>query len=99
MPSHLPEQAIRQRIDQQLDAAGWAIQDLKELNLSAEQQSRFDKAKQFISQSCSNPLPFTYETISIETNFRDQRNPDSRACLEAFRDKSLPEPSPNRLAA
>ncbi len=30
-----PEDKARQRIDQKLDQAGWVIQDMKQLNLSA----------------------------------------------------------------
>ena len=30
-----PEQLARQQIDQQLEAAGWVVQDYKKLNLSA----------------------------------------------------------------
>ncbi|QTN31934.1 hypothetical protein HZ994_06185 [Akkermansiaceae bacterium] len=30
-----PEQSARETIDAQLAAAGWAVQDIKELNLSA----------------------------------------------------------------
>jgi type I restriction enzyme R subunit len=32
-----PEEKARQKIDQQLKAAGWIVQDLKELNLGASQ--------------------------------------------------------------
>jgi type I restriction enzyme R subunit len=117
-----PEQTARAGIDAQLAAAGWAVQDIKELNLSAsrgiavremqshggpadyilfvdgkalgiveakkegttlsavaEQSTRYTYAHKWIPQRWADPLPFTYETTGIETNFRDQRDPDSRS--------------------
>ena len=49
------------------------------LSAVAEQSARYGKAKQFIPQRWADPLPFTYETTGIETNFRDLRDPDSRS--------------------
>ena len=117
-----PEQTARAGIDAQLAAAGWAVQDMKELNLSAsrgiavremqshggpadyilfvdgkalgiveakkegttlsavaEQSARYTAAMKWIPQRWADPLPFTYESTGIETNFRDQRDPDSRS--------------------
>lgn len=117
-----PEQQARQTIDAQLVAAGWVVQDLVGLNLSAargvavremqsqggpadyvlfvdgkaigvleakkagttlsgvaEQSERYTAAKRWIPQRWADPLPFTYESTGIETNFRDQRDPDSRS--------------------
>ena len=117
-----PEQIARTTIDAMLAAAGWTVQDTKELNLSAsqgvavremqsqggpadyilfvdgkalgvveakkegttlsgvaEQSQRYTAAKKWIPQCWADPLPFTYETTGIETNFRDQRDPDSRS--------------------
>ena len=117
-----PEQQARQTIDAQLAAAGWVVQDLVGLNLSAargvavremqsqggpadyvlfvdgkaigvleakkagttlsgvaEQSERYTAAKRWIPQRWADPLPFTYESTGIETNFRDQRDPDSRS--------------------
>ncbi len=105
-------------------AAGWLIQDKKDLNLSAsrgvavremksmggpadyilfvdgralgiveakkegttlsavaEQSARYTAAMKWIPQRWADPLPFTYESTGIETNFRDQRDPDSRSRL------------------
>ena len=45
----------------------------------AEQSARYGRAKNWIPQRWGDPLPFTYETTGIETNFRDQRDPDSRS--------------------
>jgi type I restriction enzyme R subunit len=118
----LPEQLARQKIDAMLQASGWSVQSLKNLNLSAsrgvavremqsmggpadyilfvdgkalgvveakkvgttlsavaEQSARYTTAKNWIPQRWADPLPFTYETTGIETNFRDQRDPDSRS--------------------
>ncbi|MCF6313192.1 MAG: DEAD/DEAH box helicase family protein [Verrucomicrobiales bacterium] len=47
----------------------------------AEQSERYSHAKKWIPQRWADPLPFTYETTGIETNFRDQRDPDSRSRL------------------
>lgn len=117
-----PEQEAREVIDAQLAAAGWTVQGIKELNLSAsrgvairelqsmggpadyvlfvdgkaigvveakkvgttlsavaEQSARYTAAKKWIPQRWADPLPFTYETTGVETNFRDQRDPDSRS--------------------
>jgi hypothetical protein len=62
-------------------ATGWLIQDKKDLNLSAvaEQSTLSAVAKKWIPQRWADPLPFTYESTGIETNFRDQRDPDSRS--------------------
>ena len=119
---HHPEAAARENIDRQLMAAGWLIQDKKDLNLSAsrgvavreiqshggpadyilfvdgkalgiveakkegttlsavaEQSARYTAAMKWIPQRWADPLPFTYESTGIETNFRDQRDPDSRS--------------------
>lgn len=46
----------------------------------AEQSSHYTHARQWIPQRWADPLPFTYESNGIETNFRDQRDPDSRSC-------------------
>ena len=117
-----PETAARETIDAQLKAAGWALQSLDELNLSAssgvavremrskggpadyilfvdgkalgvveakkvgstlsavaEQSARYAAAEKWIPQRWADPLPFTYESTGIETNFRDQRDPESRS--------------------
>ncbi|MGB6219511.1 DEAD/DEAH box helicase family protein [Haloferula sp.] len=117
-----PEAAARQLIDAQLSAAGWSVQSMDELNLSAssgvavremrseggpadyilfvdgkalgvveakkegttlsgvaDQSERYTHAKKWIPQRWADPLPFTYETTGVETNFRDQRDPDSRS--------------------
>lgn len=120
--SETPEQRARVQIDAQLSAAGWTIQDIPVLNLSAsrgiavremqstggpadyilfvdgkalgiveakkvgttlsavaEQSARYAAAKNWIPQRWADPLPFTYESTGVETNFRDQRDPDSRS--------------------
>lgn len=117
-----PEQNARIQIDAQLSAAGWNVQNVDQLNLSAsrgvavremqsfggpadyvlfvdgkaigvveakkvgttlsavaEQSTRYTAAKKWIPQRWADPLPFTYETTGVETNFRDQRDPDSRS--------------------
>ena len=117
-----PEAAAREDIDRQLMAAGWLIQDKKDLNLHAsrgvavremqshggpadyilfvdgkalgvveakregttlsavaEQSARYTAANHWMPQRWADPLPFTYESTGIETNFRDQRDPDSRS--------------------
>ncbi|MCU0776473.1 MAG: DEAD/DEAH box helicase family protein [Akkermansiaceae bacterium] len=122
MPNQNSEQAARESIDAQLRAAGWMVQSLGELNLSAsrgvavremqshggpadyilfvdgkalgiveakkegttlsavaEQSARYTYAHKWIPQRWADPLPFTYESTGIETNFRDQRDPDSRS--------------------
>ncbi len=121
-PVITPEAHARQEIDAQLAAAGWVVQDLKDLNLAAaqgvavrevqslggpadymlfvdgkaigvveakkvgttlsvvaEQSARYASAEKLIPQRWADPLPFTYETTGIETNFRDQGDPDSRS--------------------
>ena len=35
MPELTPEQQVRKNIDRMLEAAGWVVQDLKQLNLGA----------------------------------------------------------------
>jgi len=47
----------------------------------AEQSERYSHAKKWIPQRWADPLPFTYETTGIETNFRDQRDPDCRVLI------------------
>lgn len=117
-----PEQEARRMIDVQLAAAGWAVQNLDQINLSAargvavremqsqggpadyvlfvdgkalgvpeakkagttlsgvaEQSQRYTAVRKWIPQLWADPLPFTYESTGIETNFRDQRDPDSRS--------------------
>ena len=117
-----PEQLARIQIDAQLSAAGWTVQSIGDLNLSAsrgvavremqshggpadyilfvdgkalgiveakkvgttlsavaEQSARYTEARKWIPQRWADPLPFTYESTGIETNFRDQRDPDSRS--------------------
>lgn len=117
-----PEAAARETIDRQLVAAGWSVQSLDALNLTAgkgiavrelssqggpadyilfvdgkalgvveakkagttlshvaEQSARYSFSRKWIPQRWADPLPFTYETTGIETNFRDQRDPDSRS--------------------
>ena len=117
-----PEQEARRTIDAQLALAGWAVQNLDQINLSAgrgvavremqsqggpadyvlfvdgkalgileakkagmtlsgvaEQSQRYTSAKKWIPQRWADPLPFTYESTGIETNFRDQRAPDFRS--------------------
>ena len=117
-----PEQLARIQIDAQLSAAGWTVQSISDLNLSAsrgvavremqshggpadyilfvdgkalgiveakkegttlsavaEQSARYTYAHKWIPQRWADPLPFTYESTGIETNFRDQRDPDSRS--------------------
>jgi type I restriction enzyme R subunit len=49
------------------------------LSAVAEQSTRYTAAKKWIPQRWADPLPFTYETTGVETNFRDQRDPDSRS--------------------
>jgi type I restriction enzyme R subunit len=117
-----PEQQARETIDAQLSAAGWTVQSISDLNLSAsrgvavremqshggpadyilfvdgkalgiveakkegttlssvaDQSERYTNAHKWIPQRWADPLPFTYESTGIETNFRDQRDPDSRS--------------------
>jgi len=117
-----PEQLARIQIDAMLAAAGWTVQGMGGLNLSAsrgvavremqshggpadyilfvdgkalgiveakkegatlsavaEQSARYTYAHKWIPQRWADPLPFTYESTGIETNFRDQRDPDSRS--------------------
>ena len=47
------------------------------LSAVAEQSERYTTAQDFVPQRWADPLPFTYESTGIETNFRDQREPDS----------------------
>jgi type I restriction enzyme, R subunit len=49
------------------------------LSAVAEQSARYTAAKNWIPQRWADPLPFTYESTGVETNFRDQRDPDSRS--------------------
>ncbi|MDP4791265.1 MAG: type I restriction endonuclease [Verrucomicrobiales bacterium] len=120
--SETPEQQARETIDAQLAAAGWAVQNLDQINLSAargvavremqsqggpadyilfvdgkalgvleakkagttlsgvaEQSQRYTAARKWIPRRWADPLPFTYESTGVETNFRDQRDPDSRS--------------------
>jgi type I restriction enzyme, R subunit len=120
--SNTPEALARHSIDSQLEAAGWTLQNMAMLNLSAsrgvavremqshggpadyilfvdgkalgiveakkegttlsavaEQSARYTAAMKWIPQRWADPLPFTYETTGVETNFRDQRDPDSRS--------------------
>jgi type I site-specific restriction endonuclease/REP element-mobilizing transposase RayT len=49
------------------------------LSAVAEQSARYTDARKWIPQRWADPLPFTYESTGIETNFRDQRDPDSRS--------------------
>ena len=49
------------------------------LSQVAGQSARYSKAGNWIPRRWADPLPFTYETTGIETNFRDQRDPDSRS--------------------
>jgi type I restriction enzyme, R subunit len=49
------------------------------LSAVAEQSARYTAAMKWIPQRWANPLPFTYESTGVETNFRDQRDPDSRS--------------------
>jgi type I restriction enzyme R subunit len=49
------------------------------LSSVAEQSERYSYARKWIPQRWADPLPFTYETTGVETNFRDQRDPDSRS--------------------
>ncbi|MEZ5324269.1 MAG: DEAD/DEAH box helicase family protein [Verrucomicrobiales bacterium] len=122
MSSPNPEEQAREEIDRQLRAAGWVVQDVSTLNLSAargvavrevrsqggpadyilfvdgralgvieakkagttlsgvaEQSERYSHANKWIPQRWADPLPFTYETTGVETNFCDQRDPDSRS--------------------
>src|SRR5690606_12253878 len=119
-----PEDEARQEIDRLLQAAGWVIQDLKELNLGASlgvaiREFRMtdgaadyalfverklvgvveaksvgtplsgiaEQSEGYLSSVPANvpyaqlPLPFSYESTGVETNFRDLRDPDSRSRL------------------
>jgi len=49
------------------------------LSIVAEQSARYSYARKWIPQRWADPLPFTYETTGIETNFVDQRDPDARS--------------------
>ena len=52
-PNQHPEQEVRDKIDAQLEAAGWTVQNTDELNLFAslgvaEQSERYSAAQNFI---------------------------------------------------
>jgi len=49
------------------------------LSVVAEQSARYSHAHKWIPQRWADPLPFTYESTGAETNFRDQRDPNSRS--------------------
>ncbi|GAB5561836.1 MAG: type I restriction-modification enzyme R subunit C-terminal domain-containing protein [Synoicihabitans sp.] len=49
------------------------------LSAVEEQSARYSKAKKFILQRWTDPLPFLYETTGLETHFTDTRDPDARA--------------------
>jgi len=117
-----PEERARQKIDQLLEAAGWAVQNFKELNLGAslgvavrdfplksgfadymlfvdrmavgvmeakpegttlggvsEQSERYLRGLPDNIPHALEPLPFAYESTSVETFFRDLRDPNSRS--------------------
>jgi type I restriction enzyme R subunit len=117
-----PEEKARQKIDQLLEAAGWAVQNFKDLNLGAslgvavrdfplksgfadymlfvdrkavgvveakpegttlggvsEQSERYLRDLPNTIPHVGEPLPFAYESTSIETFFRDLRDPNSRS--------------------
>ena len=117
-----PEEKTRQKIDQLLEAAGWIVQNLKELNLGAslgvavreftlesgeadyllfvgrkavgaieakpegttlsgvaEQSGKYLEGIPKNLPQVQQPLPFAYESTSIETLFRDLRDPDFRS--------------------
>jgi type I restriction enzyme R subunit len=61
------------------------------LSSVAEQSERYSAAKKWIPQRWANPLPFTYESTGIETNFRDQRDPAH--ILARFSPSTLPSTS------
>ncbi|MCB1133087.1 MAG: restriction endonuclease subunit R, partial [Verrucomicrobiae bacterium] len=66
-----------------VDGRALAIVEAKKtgttLSHVAEQSARYTAAKKWIPQRWADPLPFTYESTGIETNFRHQRDPDSRS--------------------
>jgi len=117
-----PEEEAREEIDGLLTAAGWAVQDYKQLNVgaslgvavrefplksgSADYLLFVDRkaigvieakpkgttlsgvsgqTEKYLWDVPSNipqvnqPLPFGYESTSIETYFRDTRDPESRS--------------------
>ena len=117
-----PEEKTRQKIDQLLEAAGWIVQNLKELNLGAslgvavreftlesgeadyllfvgrkavgaieakpegttlsgvaEQSGKYLEGIPKNLPQVQQPLPFAYESTSIETLFRDLRDLDFRS--------------------
>lgn len=43
------------------------------LSAVADQSERYSMAQQWFPQRWADPLPFTYETTGVETNFHDQR--------------------------
>jgi len=49
------------------------------LSSVAEQSARYSHAKKWIPQRWADPLPFTYESTGVETNFVDLRDPDARS--------------------
>jgi type I restriction enzyme R subunit len=117
-----PEEKARQKIDQLLEAAGWAVQNFKDLNLGAslgvavrdfplksgfadymlfvdrkavgvveakpegttlggvsEQSERYLRDLPNTIPHVGEPLPFAYDSTSVETFFRDLRDPNSRS--------------------
>jgi type I restriction enzyme R subunit len=117
-----PEDAARVKIDGLLEAAGWIVQNYKELNLGSglgvvvrdfplktgfadymlfvdrkavgvveakpegttlsgvsEQTEKYLWGLPTNCPHVMNPLPFAYESTSVETFFRDLRDPDSRS--------------------
>ncbi len=116
-----PEEKARQQIDKMLDAAGWKIQDLRDLNLGAslgvavrefplktgeadyllfvdrkavgvieakpegdtlsgvhDQSEKYSVGVPANLPHVQEPLPFTYESTGVETQFSDLRDPDPR---------------------
>ncbi len=55
MSNLLPEQQARQSIDQQLEAAGWAVQDVKEINLQAQ-------------SGTAQPAPFHHSLFTLQNS-------------------------------
>jgi len=117
-----PEDAARVKIDALLEAAGWTVQDYKELNLGSglgvvvrnfplktgfadymlfvdrkavgvveakpegttlsgvsEQTEKYLCGLPANCPHAMDPLPFAYESTSVETFFRDLRDPNSRS--------------------
>ncbi len=116
-----PEEQARQQIDKMLGAAGWKIQDLRDLNLGAslgvavrefplktgeadymlfidrkavgvieakpegdtlsgvhDQSEKYSVGVPANLPHVQEPLPFTYESTGVETQFSDLRDPDPR---------------------